>query len=160
MKCPECGFELLESVNFCSNCGAALKSSLGDTTRVFASVSEDTGILPAFDAQKEALQGVPSGVGVLVVVRGPNPGTRLVLDNETTTAGRHPQSDIFLDDVTVSRHHAKFTQRGGHIWVADLNSLNGTYVNRALIDGEVALRSGDEVQIGKFRLVFLVDGTG
>jgi pSer/pThr/pTyr-binding forkhead associated (FHA) protein len=80
-----------------------------------------------------------------------------VLDNETTTAGRHTQSDIFLDDVTVSRHHAKFTRRGGHVWVADLNSLNGTYVNRALIDGEVALRSGDEVQIGKFRLVFLMD---
>ncbi len=160
MRCPECGQELEGAVNFCSNCGAALRPVLGDTTRVIAAITDDTAALPITDAELDALRDVPEGTGVLVVVRGPNQGTRYVLDNETTTAGRHPQSDIFLDDVTVSRHHAKFNLRGGHVWLADLNSLNGTYVNRDLIDGEVALRTGDEVQIGKFRLLFLVDGAG
>ena len=76
------------------------------------------------------------------------------------TVGRHPQSVIFLDDVTVSRHHAKLTHRLGHTWIADLNSLNGTYVNRALIEGESPLRRGDEVQVGKFRMMYLVDPAG
>lgn len=160
MKCPECGHELRGTVNFCSNCGAALKPSLGDTTRVILAVTEDTGALPVTEAELAALRDVPEGTGVLVVIRGPNQGTRYVLDNVTTTAGRHPQSDIFLDDVTVSRHHAKFSLSSGHVWLTDLNSLNGSYVNRDLIDGEVALRTGDEVQIGKFRLLFLVDGAG
>lgn len=160
MRCLECGHELQDWVNFCSNCGAALKTSLGETTSVIMAVADDTGTITVTDAELEALRSVPKGTGVLVVVRGPNQGTRFVLDNETTTAGRHPQSDIFLDDVTVSRHHAKLSLRGRHVWLTDLNSLNGTYVNRDLIDGEVALRTGDEVQIGKFRLLFLVDGAG
>ncbi|MFV0450787.1 MAG: FHA domain-containing protein [Propioniciclava sp.] len=108
----------------------------------------------------DALGDVPEGAGVLLVVRGPNQGATFVLDRDVVTAGRHPQSDIFLDDITVSRHHARVTERGGHRWLADENSLNGTYVNRALIDSEVALRPNDEVQIGKFRLVYLVAASG
>jgi pSer/pThr/pTyr-binding forkhead associated (FHA) protein len=90
----------------------------------------------------------------LVVRRGPNAGSRFLLDAETTTAGRHPESDIFLDDVTVSRRHAEFKQTSDGFAVRDVGSLNGTYVNRERID-ETLLHAGDEVQIGKFRLVFL-----
>jgi pSer/pThr/pTyr-binding forkhead associated (FHA) protein len=93
------------------------------------------------------------GTALLLVLRGPNTGARFLLDAPVTTTGRHPDSDIFLDDVTVSRKHAVFQQEGETFVVRDVGSLNGTYVNRARIDTAV-LRSGDEVQIGKYRLVF------
>lgn len=96
----------------------------------------------------------PPGVGMLIVKRGPNAGARFLLDQSTTSAGRHPESDIFLDDVTVSRRHAEFRLDDGKYVVVDVGSLNGTYVNREPRNSEV-LSSGDEVQIGKFRLVFL-----
>lgn len=96
----------------------------------------------------------PAGAGMLVVKRGPNAGARFLLDRPTTTAGRHPESDIFLDDVTVSRRHAEFRRQDGSFEVVDVGSLNGTYVNREPRNSEV-LSSGDEVQIGKFRLVFI-----
>jgi hypothetical protein len=158
--CPECGQQVAAGVNFCSNCGAPLRTNTGDTTRVIPVASVPHEAAEVTDPKLPALADVPPGTAALVAVRGPNVGATFLLDQETVTAGRHPQSDIFLDDVTVSRHHAKFTERGGHTWLADLNSLNGTYVNRTLIDGEVALRSGDEVQIGKFRLVYLVASSG
>ncbi|MBV8539584.1 MAG: FHA domain-containing protein [Pseudonocardiales bacterium] len=94
------------------------------------------------------------GSALLVVKRGPNAGSRFLLDRPTTSAGRHPESDIFLDDVTVSRRHAEFHREGGEFLVVDVGSLNGTYVNREPVDNAV-LANGDEVQIGKFRLVFL-----
>ena len=159
LTCPSCGHQFAVDVNFCSHCGAPLRSNTGDTTHVISLPSLDQA-LERTDPELPALRDLPLGSSVLVVVRGPNEGASFVLDQETTTAGRHPQSDIFLDDVTVSRHHARFTERGGHHWLSDLNSLNGTYVNRTLIDGEVALRDGDEVQIGKFRLVYMVASSG
>src|SRR6266576_1119789 len=97
---------------------------------------------------------LPPGMALLVVRRGPNAGARFLLDHDVTTSGRHPESDIFLDDVTVSRRHAEFHREGGRFVVRDVGSLNGSYLNRERID-EAALTSGDEVQIGKFRLVFL-----
>lgn len=97
---------------------------------------------------------LPAGSALLVVKRGPNAGSRFLLDRQTTTAGRHPESDIFLDDVTVSRRHAEFRINNGEFEVVDVGSLNGTYVNREPKNSEV-LSTGDEVQIGKFRLVFL-----
>jgi pSer/pThr/pTyr-binding forkhead associated (FHA) protein len=100
------------------------------------------------------VQGLPAGSALLVVKRGPNAGSRFLLDQPTTSAGRHPDSDIFLDDVTVSRRHAEFRLEGGEFQVVDVGSLNGTYVNREPVDSAV-LANGDEVQIGKFRLVFL-----
>jgi pSer/pThr/pTyr-binding forkhead associated (FHA) protein len=90
---------------------------------------------------------------LLVVVRGPHVGARFLLDDAEVTAGRHPDSDIFLDDVTVSRRHAVFIRDEFGYRVRDVGSLNGTYVNRALVE-EAALRAGDEVQVGKFRLVY------
>ncbi|MBD3578762.1 FHA domain-containing protein [Streptomyces sp. KD18] len=101
-----------------------------------------------------AVEALPPGSALLIVRRGPNSGSRFLLDGELTTAGRHPQSDIFLDDVTVSRRHVEFRRsQDGGFTVADVGSLNGTYVNREPIDS-VPLHNGDEVQIGKYRLVF------
>jgi len=99
-------------------------------------------------------EGLPSGSAVVVVKRGPNAGSRFRLDQPVTTAGRHPGSDIFLDDVTVSRRHAEFRLENGEFWVVDIGSLNGTYLNRKPVQSAV-LANGDEIQIGKFRLVFL-----
>src|SRR6187549_2576727 len=113
--------------------------------------TEETGLSSADQA---AIDALPGGSALLVVQRGPNAGARFLLDAERTTAGRRPESDIFLDDVTVSRKHAEFVrQADGQFLVRDVGSLNGTYVDRDRID-EVALKDGDEVQIGKYRLVF------
>jgi hypothetical protein len=97
---------------------------------------------------------LPPGMALLVVRRGPNAGARFLLDHDVTTSGRHPDSDIFLDDVTVSRRHAEFHRGSGGFTVRDVGSLNGTYVNRERVES-ATLSNGDEVQIGKFRLVFI-----
>lgn len=102
----------------------------------------------------EGGENLPQGAGLLVVKRGPNAGARFLLDRDTTTAGRHPESDIFLDDVTVSRRHAEFRRTEEGFEVVDVGSLNGTYVNREPRNSQV-LAAGDEIQIGKFRLVFI-----
>lgn len=104
-------------------------------------------------ADQAAVEALPAGSALLVVQRGPNSGARFLLDADRTTAGRRPESDIFLDDVTVSRKHAEFLRRDAQFVVRDVGSLNGTYVQRDRID-EAVLRAGDEVQIGKYRLVF------
>jgi pSer/pThr/pTyr-binding forkhead associated (FHA) protein len=101
-----------------------------------------------------AAGALPPGMALLAVRRGPNAGARFLLDHDVTTSGRHPDSDIFLDDVTVSRRHAEFHRDGGVFTVRDVGSLNGTYVNRERVEA-ATLSSGDEVQIGKFRLVFI-----
>ena len=98
--------------------------------------------------------GLPSGSLLLVVKRGPNAGSLFRLDQPVTSAGRHPDSGIFLDDVSVSRRHAEFRTVNGECLVVDTGSLNGTYVNRKPVES-VALANGDEIQMGNFRLVFL-----
>jgi len=103
--------------------------------------------------EQAAVEALPGGSALLVVQRGPSAGSRFLLDTDEVTAGRHPESDIFLDDVTVSRRHAVFRRTSDGYLVADVGSLNGTYVNRDRID-EVLLSGGDEVQIGKYRLVY------
>jgi pSer/pThr/pTyr-binding forkhead associated (FHA) protein len=110
----------------------------------------DAGLSDQDQATVEALR---HGTALLVVLRGPNTGARFLLDSDQVSSGRHPDSDIFLDDVTVSRKHATFRREGDDFLVHDVGSLNGTYVNRERID-EAVLKTGDEVQIGKFRLVF------
>ncbi|ADD43399.1 oxoglutarate dehydrogenase inhibitor Odhl [Stackebrandtia nassauensis] len=97
---------------------------------------------------------LPPGTALLLVRRGPNAGARFLLDLDVTTSGRHPDSDIFLDDVTVSRRHAEFHRDGATFTVRDVGSLNGTYVNRERVE-TATLGNGDEVQVGKFRLVFI-----
>ncbi|ORW64626.1 peptide-binding protein [Mycobacterium saskatchewanense] len=102
----------------------------------------------------EDMATMSRGLGVLVVKRGPNAGAQFQLDRPVMSAGRHPASDIFLDDITVSRRHAEFRRDNGEFRVVDLGSLNSTYVNREPVDSAV-LGNGDDVQIGNFRLVFL-----
>ncbi len=128
-----------------------------ETTSVFRADFLNELDAPAATGSETAasgVEGLPSGSALLVVKRGPNAGSRFLLDQATTSAGRHPDSDIFLDDVTVSRRHAEFRLDGNEFQVVDVGSLNGTYVNREPVDS-ATLTNGDEVQIGKFRLVFL-----
>src|SRR5690606_2517386 len=118
-----------------------------------------------FEAQLAALDGevspeehaaiaaLPSGSALLIVRRGPNIGARFLLDADVTTVGRHPDADIFLDDVTVSRRHTEFLRHGTAFELRDLGSLNGTYFDGVRIDSAL-LADGAEVQIGKFRLTF------
>ncbi|WP_435866184.1 FHA domain-containing protein [Streptomyces xinghaiensis] len=164
--CTRCGHRNAEASRFCSNCGAPLRGAPSERPSETTSTISISG-LEAYEAEatgqtapplspeaQAAVDALPPGSALLVVRRGPNSGSRFLLDGELTTAGRHPQSDIFLDDVTVSRRHVEF-RRGpdGGFTVADVGSLNGTYVNRERIDS-VPLTNGDEVQIGKYRLVF------
>jgi hypothetical protein len=159
--CTACGTENPPGSRFCANCGAELPAvpSGADVTRTISVAG--VGALPDVDgdsfsteAHQGAVDALTPGSALLVVKRGPNAGSRFLLDQDVTTAGRHPDSDIFLDDVTVSRRHAEFRREGSGYTVHDVGSLNGTYVNREPIDA-APLSGGDEVQIGKFRLVYL-----
>lgn len=103
---------------------------------------------------RAAVAALPPGTALLIVQQGPTTGARFLLDSAETTVGRHPHADIFLDDVTVSRKHAIFSAlEGGGFAVRDSGSLNGTYVNRERVE-QAALRAGDEVQIGKYRMTY------
>ncbi len=104
--------------------------------------------------EQEAIAALPSGSALLVVRRGPDLGARFLLDSDVTLAGRHPDADVFLDDVTVSRRHAEFRRIGAGFEVRDLDSLNGTYVDGVRIDSATLLRDRTEVQVGKFKLTF------
>ncbi|MFJ7423775.1 FHA domain-containing protein [Streptomyces uncialis] len=172
LVCTRCGNRNAEASRFCSHCGAPLRGGAERPSETTSTISisgleaydaEVTGQTPSPSLSPEAqaaVDALPLGSALLVVRRGPNSGSRFLLDGELTTAGRHPQSDIFLDDVTVSRRHVEF-RRGtdGLFTVSDVGSLNGTYVNRERID-EVRLSNGDEVQIGKYRLVFYASQRG
>jgi FHA domain/zinc-ribbon domain len=158
--CNACGEANPDGARFCSHCGTPLVRLQGeraaDTTSTISlagteldDVSEET------SADSAAVAALPPGTALLAVRRGPNAGSQFLLDSDLTLVGRHPDSDIFLDDVTVSRRHAEFYRQGGRFTVRDVGSLNGTYVNRERIE-EAQLNEGDEVQVGKFRLVFLL----
>ncbi len=159
--CNRCGHRNPEGSNFCSSCGAVLERLSGQdpaTTTITLSPVEASGEVGEEEITV-SLEDHPAGVGLLVVKRGPNAGSRFALGDDKTTIGRHPDSDIFLDDVTVSRRHAEIEHGDGHFTVTDAGSLNGTYLNRERIE-EAVLHSGDELQIGKFRLVFLHEMLG
>jgi pSer/pThr/pTyr-binding forkhead associated (FHA) protein len=125
-------------------------------TSVSVGPVEDVGERPEVDPSVGLLE-LPRGVAMLVVQRGSDDSVRFPLEAPIVQAGRHPESDIFLDDITVSRRHAEFVTRDKVTTVRDVGSLNGTYVNRARIE-EARLSSGDEVQIGKFKLLYLLAG--
>ena len=151
MFCNACGHKNPGGSNFCSSCGNVLEAT-EDPTITFH--PEAVGEVPPDDDLTVALDELAPGNAVLVVKRGDNAGSKFLLDAEVVRAGRHPESDIFLDDITVSRRHAEFV-KGGAGWVLrDAGSLNGTYLNRERVD-EGPLANGDEVQIGKYKLVFL-----
>ncbi len=167
--CTQCGQQNPEGSRFCARCGAPAGPStaapspdagLGVETTSTISLTALEGALERDSAEHpepesaRAAEALPPGSALLVVKRGPNAGSRFLLDSDVTTAGRHPDSDIFLDDVTVSRRHAEFAREGSGFVVRDVGSLNGTYLNRERID-VAGLAGGDEVQIGKYRMVFL-----
>ena len=179
--CTQCGHQNPDGSRFCSQCGSRLEAAgaaspppttspgggdaPSETTATITfgapakegAEQRDEGSLNEADAS--AVDALPAGSALLVVQRGPSAGSRFLLDTEVVSAGRHPDSEIFLDDVTVSRRHAEFRRTPDGFTVADVGSLNGTYVNRDRID-EVALQGGDEVQIGKYRLVYFASHAG
>ena len=112
------------------------------------------------EQERAEAKTLAAGNALLVVNRGPGDSSRFLIDNDITNVGRHPESDIFLDDITVSRHHAKFVRSAGKLYLEDLGSLNGTYVNRTLLDGRTVLREGDEIQIGKYRATISLSEPG
>jgi len=107
-----------------------------------------------------AIEALPSGSALLIVLKGPGEGARFLLKEDRTVAGRSPESDIFLDDITVSRTHVHFTRAQGSFSIEDMGSLNGTYVNRQLLRDVFLLRNGDEVQIGKYKMIFFLGSAG
>lgn len=107
--------------------------------------------------EQSAISALPKNSALLIAQRGPSSGSRFLLDEDLTLAGRHPNADIFLDDVTVSRRHVEFVRSNGGFEVRDLGSMNGTYLNGARVDGSI-LSSGDVVQIGKYHLTFFAGG--
>jgi hypothetical protein len=161
LYCHRCGHRNPEGANFCSSCGAALEHGSGhDQPTTIVLGPTETGSDMAEEELLVAMDDVPIGIGVLVVKRGPNAGTRFVLSEPVTSVGRHPASDLFLDDVTVSRRHVEVRRTAVGYTVRDVGSLNGTYLNRERIEAEVPVNNGDELQVGKFRLLFLVESTG
>ena len=148
--CPECGFQNPEAANYCSKCGALLVKDEGgaETTQTYT---------PEENADEDGPLDEIAAEGPALVVRsgGGRAGEHFSPEGERTTVGRSPDNDIFLDDVTVSRKHAVLVQDGGEFRIEDLGSLNGTFVNRRRIDSATRLESGDEVQIGKYRLSFI-----
>ncbi len=148
--CNNCGHRNPPESNFCSSCGGPLEHESADdhTTITFQlDAPSGSGEEVSVDMDEVAAEGV------MVVKRGPNAGSSFALDKAVITAGRHPESDIFLDDITVSRRHVEITQTADGYRVRDVGSLNGTYLNRERID-EAPLNNGDEVQVGKFKLIF------
>jgi pSer/pThr/pTyr-binding forkhead associated (FHA) protein len=145
--CTHCGERNPTDARFCGRCGRPLHE---DTTGSLqpTEIEDETGeevFLP--------LDELTEGQALLVVKRGPNAGSKILIDKDVTTVGRHPESDIFLDDITVSRRHAELRRKDGRFAVQDMGSLNGTYVNRDRVEN-TQLANGDELQIGKFKLVF------
>ena len=152
MFCPACGHNNPEDSVYCSQCGAYLGNEPhdGETTITLTPVEAEVEQVEEIKVPEEELS---AGAAMLVIKRGPSAGARFVLTKEINTAGRHPESDIFLDDITVSRRHAEIIRTAEGFRITDMGSLNGTYVNKLRVE-EADLNSGDEILIGKFRLIF------
>lgn len=153
MFCAQCGQPLPSDARFCPSCGAPVPSDEAVVLEEEATGVIDTGEVD-LTATLEDLPSLPPGTALLVVVHGPNAGSRYLLDRDATTIGRHPDSDVFLDDVTVSRHHARVDREDEAFVLHDLGSLNGTYLAGERVDRQV-LEVGNEVQVGRYKLLFV-----
>jgi pSer/pThr/pTyr-binding forkhead associated (FHA) protein len=145
MFCTKCGHRNAEDANFCARCGTSLSIS-DETTMAFPASSIDVDEGPSLDE-------LTPGQALLVIKGGPDAGETILINADVTRAGRGTDSDVFLDDITVSRRHAEILRDDGRFTVKDAGSLNGTYVNRERVDA-AELSSGDELQIGKYKIVF------
>ncbi len=161
--CTACGRQNPDDARFCSQCGTRLVApdaqeaapvpTDATATIQFGGERAETSDRALSPVDAAAVDALPVGHALLVVQKGPGAGSRFLLDADEVSAGRHPESGIFLDDVTVSRRHALFRRAGDTFTVEDAGSLNGTYVNRDRIE-KTELKDSDEVQVGKYRLVF------
>ncbi len=149
MLCARCGHNNPDEARFCSSCGAALAADESTLTLSAVEAADEEDDLAKY------LEELGPGVGLLVVRSGPESGSSYRLERKTTAIGRHPDSDVFLDDITVSRRHVVIEKTDAGYVLRDVGSLNGTYVNKKRVD-ESPLRYGDEVQIGRYRLSFVV----
>jgi FHA domain len=155
VHCPECGFVNADGANYCQRCGAFLAGREGETPGGEPTTAtyriDETGELVPVDVEEVVTQ---EGAALVIRAGGGRVGESFPLMRDRMTIGRRPDSDVFLDDVTVSRDHALLVKRAGDIYLDDLGSLNGTYVNRQRIESH-RLEDGDELQVGKFKLTFL-----
>jgi pSer/pThr/pTyr-binding forkhead associated (FHA) protein len=157
LHCPECGFDNADGANYCQRCGAFIgvpePAGAGGTESSTATYRiDETGELVPVELEDVVAQG--GGAALVVRAGGGRVGESFPLDGDRMTIGRRPDSDVFLDDVTVSRDHALIVRRGEEYHLDDLGSLNGTYVNRRRIESH-RLADGDELQVGKYKLTFL-----
>jgi pSer/pThr/pTyr-binding forkhead associated (FHA) protein len=155
--CPECGFSNADGANYCQRCGAFIGNPESPGTGAPESSTatyriDETGELVPVELEEVVAQG--GGAALVVRAGGGRVGESFPLDGDRMTIGRRPDSDVFLDDVTVSRDHALIVRRGDEYHLDDLGSLNGTYVNRRRIESH-HLADGDELQVGKYKLTFL-----
>ena len=151
MHCPECGFVNTEGANYCQKCGAFLADVTGgteDTTQAWQ--LNETGDLQAVDPEEIASEGA----ALVIRSGGGRAGETFLVEGDQMRIGRSPEAEVFLDDVTVSRNHALLVRRRDGLYIDDLGSLNGTYVNRKRIESH-KLQDGDELQVGKYKLTFL-----
>ena len=156
LHCPECGFVNPEGANYCQKCGAYLGGPAeggegGEEPTTMTYTVDDTGEMQPVDIDETIKR---SGAALVIRAGGGRAGESFALEGDRLTVGRRPDSDLFLDDVTVSRDHAVIVRRGSDYYLDDCGSLNGTYVNRRRIDSH-RLIDGDELQIGKYKLAFL-----
>ena len=148
MHCPQCGFANADGANYCQKCGAFLAEAAGENTETYQ--VDETGELKAVDIDEVA------GEGATLTIRsgGGRAGEVFSVAGDHMTIGRSPEAEVFLDDVTVSRNHALLVRRRDGLYIDDLGSLNGTYVNRRRIESH-RLGHGDELQVGKYKLTYL-----
>lgn len=146
--CNQCGHENPPGARFCSSCGAGLDAHHDHQTQGLEAIDLD-------DGSAELASAV-----TLVVTSGHRAGTKFQIGGAAASVGRHPDSDVFLDDITVSRRHVELVEGSTGYSIRDVGSLNGTYVNGVRIDGDMLLTNGDELQVGKFKLLYLVSSVG
>jgi FHA domain-containing protein len=151
LHCSECGFVNPEGANYCQKCGAFLSRPEGEDASTMAYKVGETGEYEPVDVESEVDR---AGAALVVRSGGGRAGESFAVDRERMSIGRTPDAAVFLDDVTVSRNHALIVRRDDGLYIDDLGSLNGTYVNRRRIESH-KLDDGDEIQIGKYKLSYL-----